>query len=304
MRLRHIEVFYAIYRCGSISAAARELNVSQPSVSKVLRHAEDQLGYLLFTRTKGRLVPTPAAHELFVDVGEIYSRVRSLSRTASNIGKRKGGHVRLGVLPSLGLSVLPNAIARFRKQEPEVTFEITTLHSRDVTRILFERECDVAVGYGAPPGMRLVTQQLGMGEMVLAARRDTFETDGEQLDLSVLDNVDFIGLRDSGPSGDLLMDELTARGIFPREVVTARTYYIAMSLAVLGVGITVSDIFTASFLQDEAIRYYRFAPRVRYPVNAITLEDHLQTDLLTEFLDTLRTVIREHEEPVLNCNMR
>ena len=47
MRIRHIEVFHAVYANGSISAAARMLNVSQPAVSKVLRHAEAQLGFFL-----------------------------------------------------------------------------------------------------------------------------------------------------------------------------------------------------------------------------------------------------------------
>ena len=47
MRLRHIEVFHAVYSSGSVTAAARMLNVSQPSVSKVLAHAEQQLGYPL-----------------------------------------------------------------------------------------------------------------------------------------------------------------------------------------------------------------------------------------------------------------
>ena len=64
MRLRQIEIFYHVYRAGSISGAARNLFVSQPSVSKVLRHLEDQLGFDLFLRDKGRLVATEAAHEL------------------------------------------------------------------------------------------------------------------------------------------------------------------------------------------------------------------------------------------------
>jgi len=46
MRLRQIEVFHAVYSSGSITGAAALLNVSQPSVSKVLAHAEQQLGYL------------------------------------------------------------------------------------------------------------------------------------------------------------------------------------------------------------------------------------------------------------------
>ena len=114
MRLRHIEVFYAVYRTGSVTGAAQELNVSQPSVSKVLRHAEDQLGYPLFRRNKGRLEPTEAAHELFGEVDEVYRQVRSLRQTAKNIGARRGGHIRLGLLPSLGFGVIPEAIARLR----------------------------------------------------------------------------------------------------------------------------------------------------------------------------------------------
>ena len=58
MNLRHIEIFHAVYVNGSVSAAARALNVSQPSVSKMLRHAESLLGFNLFQRTNGGLVPT------------------------------------------------------------------------------------------------------------------------------------------------------------------------------------------------------------------------------------------------------
>ena len=53
MRLRHIEIFHAIYTTGSITNAAKLLHVSQPSVSKVLSHAEYQLGFKLFERIKG-----------------------------------------------------------------------------------------------------------------------------------------------------------------------------------------------------------------------------------------------------------
>ena len=53
MRLRHIEIFQAIRQTGSISAAAQLLHVSQPAVSKVLQHAEQQLGFPLFLRVRG-----------------------------------------------------------------------------------------------------------------------------------------------------------------------------------------------------------------------------------------------------------
>ena len=58
MRLRHIEVFNAIMLTGSVSAAARLINVTQPAVSRILSHAELQLGFALFERVKGRLTAT------------------------------------------------------------------------------------------------------------------------------------------------------------------------------------------------------------------------------------------------------
>ena len=94
MRLRQIEIFYHVYLAGSISGAARDLNVSQPSVSKVLRHAEDQLGVELFLRNKGKLVPTAAAHELgqrldHRDIGGWLSE--ELARDeAANVARRAG----------------------------------------------------------------------------------------------------------------------------------------------------------------------------------------------------------------------
>lgn len=65
MNLRQLEVFYAIMQTGTVSGAARSLHVSQPNVTRILAHTEQQLGFGLFERVKGRLVPTVEAKTLF-----------------------------------------------------------------------------------------------------------------------------------------------------------------------------------------------------------------------------------------------
>ena len=80
MRLRHIEVFHAVYTCGSITAAAKMLNVSQPSVSKVLAHAEQQLGFALFDRLKGKIIPTQEAERLITHVTDAYENINELRK--------------------------------------------------------------------------------------------------------------------------------------------------------------------------------------------------------------------------------
>src|SRR3569623_162491 len=90
MNLRHIEIFHAVYLNGSVSGAARTLNVSQASVSKTLRHAESLLGFPLFDRTGGRLTATQDAHALFQEVDQIQDRVRTLREGARNLMRGAG----------------------------------------------------------------------------------------------------------------------------------------------------------------------------------------------------------------------
>ena len=104
MNLRHIEIFHAVYVNGSVSAAARALNVSQPSVSKMLRHAESLLGFQLFQRTNGGLVPTQDAHTLFTEVSEIQDRVHALREAGRNLRRGVGGMLRISALPSSGIA--------------------------------------------------------------------------------------------------------------------------------------------------------------------------------------------------------
>lgn len=293
MRLRHIEVFYSVYRAGSVTGAAHELNVSQPSVSKVLRHAEDQLGFALFRRSKGRLEPTEAAHELFAEVDQVYRQVRSLRRTAKNIGSRRGGHIRVGLLPSLGFGVIPQAIADFRAVNAEVTFELDTLHSRDIAAALYERQCDLAIGYGTAVHYRLAVRQIGEIELLVAARRDQFSPDDGLVDIDDLEARDFIGLRESGPAADSLVDEIDRLGIAPNEVVTARTYYVALALAERGIGLTVVDEFTASDLPNSCLAFYPFRKPITSPVSAYMMHESADWPLLNGFLEAVENTLRD-----------
>ncbi|NBO76272.1 MAG: LysR family transcriptional regulator, partial [Betaproteobacteria bacterium] len=75
MRLRHLEVFHAVMRAGTVSGAARLLHISQPAVSKVLQHAEAQLGLALFERVHGKFHPTPEARRLFAEVDKLHAEL-------------------------------------------------------------------------------------------------------------------------------------------------------------------------------------------------------------------------------------
>jgi DNA-binding transcriptional LysR family regulator len=287
MNLRHIEVFHAVYVNGSVSAAARMLNVSQPSVSKVLRHAESLLGFALFHRNAGRLVPTEDAHALFGDVAEIQDRVYALREASRNLKRGAGALLKVSSLPSIALEALPGTVAQFLRSHREVKFDLQTIHHEDLLRKLYERETDLAIAYEVPPGAALGARKLGAGELVVLYREADMPGAPERIELAALAGQPLISLAASGPIGRLFAAEVEARGLVLNEVVSARTFHIATALVRQGVGLTVVDNFTARASLAPGLAMRPLANAVRFEVNAMYLHDRPPTALATAFLKAL-----------------
>lgn len=287
MNLRHIEVFHAVYVNGSVSAAARTLNVSQPSVSNVLKHAESRLGFALFKRAKGRLVPTDEAHTLFLEVADIYDRVGSLRQTAKNLAHASEGHIRVGVLPGFGIDVAPLAVASFRRDHPKVSFDIQTLHHADIPRVLQERHCDIAIAYENQGHEKLEYQEIGRRELVLLYRQAEFPNAPARLELDVIENRDFVSLAHSGPLGTLFSREVARLNLDIRETVTISTMYVAAALVRQGVGVAVVDDFTARVCVADDLDYRPFAPALSFGVYSVCLADRPVSRVTRSFINLL-----------------
>jgi DNA-binding transcriptional LysR family regulator len=293
MRIRQIEAFHAIYVNGSISGAARALNVSQPSLTKVLKHAEDQLGFALFRRIKGRLVPTDEAHVLFREVNEVHERLASLRKTARNLRSGGGGHLSVAVLPALGLGIAPAAIARFRKAHPAVTFDVMTSHHDEVLRCLYERQSEFAVVYEPAPHPRLRVIELAQAELVLLHRSDEFSGLPARVPLSWFEGRDIIGQSAKGPVGDLFTGTLAALGVTVHEVVSVHVFYLAAALVRQGAGVAVVDAPTALAVRDTSVDVRPLDPPLRFRICALHLEDRPLSKLAESFLATFRKTLHE-----------
>ena len=293
MNLRHIEIFHAVYVNGSVSAAARALNISQPSVSKTLRHAETLLGFELFQRTNSRLVPTEDAHALFDNVADIQDRVRALREAGRNLRAGAGTTLRISALPSLALGALPTAVSRFLKIRPDVRFDLQTVHHDDLLRKLYERETDIAIAAEVPRGAPLGQIWLGEGELVVLYRDEDMPDAPSRIELTRLAGHPFITLAASGPIGQLFSTELDRLALDLDEVASARTFYIAAALVRAGVGLTIVDNFTAeaSMVPGTGLAMRSLKPPLTFDVHAMHLLDRPPSALASEFLTLLGEVI-------------
>ncbi len=292
INLRHIEVFHAVYQTGSLSGAARLLGVSQPSVSKVLRHAESRLGFPLFRIVKGRLIATDEAHLLFEEANAVQARVATLHEAAKNLKRADQGRIRVALIHSLGLGIVPQAIARFAARYPRVAFDVRTLHTEELAAALHERSSDLAIGYDTSPHPRLANIRLGSGELVALFRREDFADPPERLSFEALETRRVIRLVNDGTIGSLLNRRLE-KGQDDWAPIQVKTYFVAAALVREGLGVAVMDEFTARGCLTHELDFRPLTEPMRFDVMAAHLEDQPLSTAARHFLDHVRTTLAE-----------
>jgi DNA-binding transcriptional LysR family regulator len=123
-RLRHIELIAELYDCRSILKAARRLNLTQPTLTKALQDVEATLGLVLFERTNRGLAPTPYG-EIFARHAKIVlAQLRHAAEELESLRTGESGKVTVGTLLAASSSILPDAIARLKKERPGVTISV------------------------------------------------------------------------------------------------------------------------------------------------------------------------------------
>ncbi|ONG58574.1 LysR family transcriptional regulator [Pseudoroseomonas deserti] len=145
MNARQLEIFRAIMRSGTLTSAAQLLNVSQPAISKVLRHLEDQLGYKLFERVGGRLHPTAEAQLLFINADRVFREIETVRDLAIRIRERRIGLLRIGASAPPSFAVLPATLAAFRKRHPGVKVILRTLPAEELAEKILVGDIDLGL---------------------------------------------------------------------------------------------------------------------------------------------------------------
>lgn len=288
MKLRHIEVFHAVYVTGSVSAAARLLNVSQPAVTNLLKHAEDLLGFALFERVRGRMVATADADALFDQAQDIQVQVYQFRETARNIRRGQASALRISTVPALGMELLPRAVTEFLATREGIAIELHTIHHDDIALKLHERETDLVICYSAPRNAPVTSVILGEAQMHAFYAEKDMPAAPDPLPLASLDNRRYISTGDSGPQGRALATELAARDITPDVVGASRTFSIAAALASSGLGMTIVDEHTARAMIREGMAMRRLDPAQKYQIRAVHIENRPPPSVAIEFLDFLR----------------
>ena len=291
MRIRHIEVFHAVYSSGSVTQAARLLNVSQPSVSKVLAHAEIQLGFKLFERVRGRLQATPEAIRLFEHVERLFEEIGSVRRVANNLRDLGEGKIRIASTPAIGLELVPQVVAAYTRHHPDIYFEIETLHYTEIVNALLESRIDIALAFDPPSHPAINEVALGHGRFVFIQPPASGLDIASPVSLSALESVPFIRLNNRGPLGQLLDNYLQASETQFQIVAATETYHIAKSLVSHGLGVSIVDEITAHSAQHLPVEVLPLEVPLAFQVSMLHLQSAPMSQVTQSFLSHTRNAL-------------
>lgn len=275
MNLKQLEVLKAVMATGSTVGASGILQISQSAISRHLSGLETEIGFELFTRDKGRLIPRPEARALASEVEELTAVLARVKRKAADLKAGSVGDVLLRVAfpHSITTTVLPRVLARYFEAHPKAVVETLSGPYGAIEQMIQARSADLGFVKLATedPGFRI--RPLLRGETTCVMAKAHPLATKAQIELRDLARNDLI----------LLGRQRTARHELEYELREARAPHhcrievhsveAACACAAAGLGVAVVPALIASFFRSTEIEMRPFRPTRTSDYGIITLPD-------------------------------
>ena len=251
MNFRQLEVFYAVMTSGTVTAAARQLGVSQPSVTTTIKQAEAKLGFQLFVREGGRLLPTDEARLLFGEAQRAHEALAALGVMANGLRLSLGGHVRVAAVPTIAQELLPDTIATFEGLHTGFQYSVTAVNTEEIIERLDTRmgAYDLGFVFGVDPDAGLSHQVIGEVDVYAVFPADWPVAHGDEIDIAELADRPYVAGFDGTTLGIEANRVLAEAGVEPRTIARSHAHRVAGALVERGLGFAVLDAMTTRAIQ-------------------------------------------------------
>jgi len=295
--LRALRVFKAIIREGSVTRAARAVGLTQPAASRLLAQFEQAMGFELFYREKGKLIPTSEGLLLFDEVSRALDSVDRVQELARDITEFKLGQLKLVAPPSLLEGILPGIAADFLEQYPEIRLSMDSPGVETAKALIASRNVDAGF-------LKLPLNRPDLtAQTVMVSETACVMTDGHPLAAQQV--IDVASLKDTplillglGRSARTQIDAAFAKvGITPRVRVETHTVSSACALAARGVGVAiVNEALAQAYVREHTV-LRRFSPSIVHEYAFVTPASASPSRLVEAFLALTRAHLLRLKKP-------
>jgi DNA-binding transcriptional LysR family regulator len=291
VNFRQIEVFRAVMTNGTASRAAEVLRISQPAVSKTIQELERSVGFALFHRIRGRIVPTAEAQLFFKEVEQSFAGLVHLRGAASRIRDFGSGEIRVACLSALSTNVLPRAIKQFLARNPQVAITFQARMSSVVRDLVASGQFDLGIAADE-------IDQTGVdAEPFANFKADIALPTGHPLERlkkitpADLDGQHFVALAPEDTTRRRAEQVLAEAGVSVRIVLETPYSTTICAMVAVGLGIGLVDPLTAEPYLGRGLSLRPFEPDLYFKTLLIQPPNRQPSRIVEEFIKALRTAI-------------
>jgi DNA-binding transcriptional LysR family regulator len=263
LNLRQVEAFKAIIEQGTVSRAAEVLCVSQPAVSKLLAHLEEDTGLKLFERVRGKLAVTRHGMRLYEEIDRIFAGLRQVEQAVDSIRRDEQRHLTVGVLPALSGSFIRRVTMSFLATHPDVRVSVITRSSQFVADWLATRQVDVGLLGGRIDHPYIDSESLLKHPMICAMAPDHRLAKKRVIRPRDLDGEPFIAFSSKSQSRQLAQTVFDRHGIRMNVVLDTDTAPTVCAFVAAGLGVSLIHPLFAEGMQDR-LAMRRFEPALPF----------------------------------------
>ncbi|WP_163835359.1 LysR family transcriptional regulator [Spartinivicinus ruber] len=290
---RHIEIFIAIMRAGSLSEAARQLHISQPAVTKSLQHAEQRLGYPLFQRLGGRLQPTPEAKTLFNAAQDVERSLLRLNQLGQRMATLEQGTLELMAPPALAQELLPSQISQFQQRFPQLHIRLDVQQNAGITNRIAQGEAELGIVHFPADNPGLMIESLGNSCIVALMQQDHPLASSEVLTRKQLMNASVIWCSGNTWWANLIARELP--GLKQEKSQNQVNYFsVACRMAAQGLGIALVDRYSIPSLIPRDCKVLPIVPEIHVSSGVVYRRYQALSQPARLFINALREVLPDY----------
>ncbi|PTM41440.1 LysR substrate-binding domain-containing protein [Bosea sp. 124] len=298
LNLRQVEAFKAVIEFGTVSRAAEIMNISQPAMSKLIAHLEEDTGLRLFDRVKGRLAPTRRGMRLYEEIDRIFAGVRQVENAVEAIRRDEQSRLLIGVMPALSGSFIQQATSRFLASQPNVFCSVQSRSSQWIADGLVTRKLDVGLIIAPIDNPYIVAEPLMAHPVVCILPLDHPLTANSVITPGDLDGVPFVSFDPESHTSRRVAQVLDAHGVAPNVVMVVNVSPTLCEFVAAGVGVSLVHPLIVGSLRDKvAIR--RFEPTLQFDFQICRIRDSRNARLVDAFLDGARQAASEISRTIL-----
>ena len=292
MNFRQLEAFRHVILTGTTKEAASRMFVTQPAISRLINALEEELGFTLFNRLKGRLQPTTAGLRFYEAVEQNFLGLERLDQTAARIRRSEPRELKIACTPALSATLLPVAIKAFRVHYPMIMINVDTVIVTGLLERLQQMRVDLAVTLAFPPITGIEVETLLETENYCA-----MPISHPLASKDVITPKDLVGipLLKPLPTGPLTWEEeeqiLQKAGIEPKYVMAYHTSHTGYAMIAQDLCIGLMEPFAAQHWRNE-VTLRPFRPRVKLTYALAYPSPQIPSKPIYEFREAIREAFK------------